>query len=263
MAAGRRCQPPQVPYEFNPVGSYRRYLHRAARMEGPPGVSALRRRRLGLLLLGQRDKVGYNEDSRTPAEFNITPHLKPGANLLAVEVYRFGDGAFLEDQDMWRMSGIYRDVYLWTTPDRHVRDFEVRTDLDAAYRDADRRVKAAVSNASGKPAKVDARGRARRAEQVRCRRGACAIARSPVELDRPRRQPAEVDGRDAEPLSGSLTLKDAAGAVLEVIPVNVGFRKVEIQHGRFLVNGQPILIKGVNRHEHSEDTAKYVTSPPW
>ena len=77
-------------------------------------------------------KLGYSEDSRTPAEFDITPHLKPGSNLLAVEVYRFGDGAFLEDQDMWRMSGIFRDVYLWATPEQHVRDFEVKTDLDDA-----------------------------------------------------------------------------------------------------------------------------------
>ena len=74
------------------------------------------------------EKIGYSEDSRTPAEFNVTSHLKPGANTLAVEVYRFGDGAFLEDQDMWRMSGIYRDVYLWSTPVQHMRDFEVQTE---------------------------------------------------------------------------------------------------------------------------------------
>src|SRR5205823_7489978 len=99
-------------------------------------------------------KLGYSEDSRTPAEFNLTPHLKPGANLLAVEVYRFGDGAFLEDQDMWRMSGIFRDVYLWTTPDQHVRDFEAQTDLDGEYRDGTLRVRAKVANASAKAAKV-------------------------------------------------------------------------------------------------------------
>src|SRR6185312_11611796 len=98
--------------------------------------------------------IGYSEDSRTPAEFNITPHLKPGTNLLAVEVYRFGDGAFLEDQDMWRMSGIYRDVYLWTPPGQHLRDFEVQTNLDGEYRDATIIVKAAVANASAKPSKV-------------------------------------------------------------------------------------------------------------
>ena len=73
-------------------------------------------------------KVGYSEDSRTPAEFDLAPYLQPGANVLAVEVYRFSDGAFLEDQDMWRMSGIFRDVYLWSPAAHHVRDFEVQTD---------------------------------------------------------------------------------------------------------------------------------------
>jgi beta-galactosidase len=92
-------------------------------------------------------KLGYHEDSRTPAEFDITPHLKPGSNLLAAEVYRFGDGAFLEDQDMWRMSGIFRDVYLWSTPLQHLRDFEVHTDLDSAYRDSKLSVKRSVANA--------------------------------------------------------------------------------------------------------------------
>jgi beta-galactosidase len=99
-------------------------------------------------------KIGYSEDSRTPAEFDITPHLNAGSNLLAVEVYRFGDGAYLEDQDMWRMSGIFRDVYLWATPEQHLRDFEVKTNLDDQYRDAILLVKGALSNASGKPAKV-------------------------------------------------------------------------------------------------------------
>ena len=80
-------------------------------------------------------RIGYSEDSRTPAEFDVTPHVRPGKNLLAVEVYRYSDGSFLEDQDMFRFSGIFRDVYLWTAADQHVRDFEVKTDLDAKYQD--------------------------------------------------------------------------------------------------------------------------------
>ena len=99
-------------------------------------------------------KLGYHEDSRTPAEFDITPQLQEGENLLAVEVYRFGDGAFLEDQDMWRMSGIFRDVYLWSTAPRHVRDFEVHTDLDSAYRDSGLTVHASVTNASSTASKA-------------------------------------------------------------------------------------------------------------
>ena len=76
------------------------------------------------------------KDSRTPVEFDITPYLKPGENLLAVEIFRWCDGSYLEDQDFWRMSGIFRDVYLWSPPNVHIRDFEVKTDLDAQYRDA-------------------------------------------------------------------------------------------------------------------------------
>ena len=127
---------PAPPYEFNPVGSYRMHF------TVPP---AWKGRRILLHFDGvdsafyawvNGHKIGYSEDSRTPAEFDITPHLKAGSNLLAVEVYRFGDGAYLEDQDMWRMSGIFRDVYLWATPEQHLRDFEVKTNLDDQYRDA-------------------------------------------------------------------------------------------------------------------------------
>src|SRR5215831_13217807 len=147
-------KPPSPPYEFNPVGSYR--LHFTV----PP---AWKGRRILLHFDGvdsafyawvNGHKIGYSEDSRTPAEFNITPHLKPGSNLLAVEVYRFGDGAFLEDQDMWRMSGIFRDVYLWSTPQQHIRDFEVKTNLDSAYRDAELSIRAQVSNAAANATRV-------------------------------------------------------------------------------------------------------------
>ncbi len=255
---------PQPPHDWNPVGSYR------VRFTVP---SAWNGRRVYLHFEGvdscfyawvNGHKLGYNEDSRTPAEFDLTPHLKPAGNLLAVEVYRFGDGAFLEDQDMWRMSGIFRDVYLWSTPPQHVRDFEARTDLDAAFRDATLVVKAAVANAAAKAAKVsltalllDAAGEAVGPPRTRA-----------VEVGGGSEQPVELSIAAANPRKWSaetpylykllLTLRDASGAVLEVIPANVGFRRVEIRNARLLVNGKAVLIKGVNRHEHSPDTAKYV-----
>ena len=99
-------------------------------------------------------RVGYNEDSRTPAEFDITNRVKSGDNVLAVEVYRWSDGSYLEDQDMFRLSGIYRDVYLWSPPQQHIRDFEVRTDLDAAYRNATMTIALAVNNAGTRPASL-------------------------------------------------------------------------------------------------------------
>jgi beta-galactosidase len=257
-------KPPQVPYEFNPVGSYR------LRFTVPP---AWRGRQVILHFDGVDSafyawvngvKLGYSEDSRTPAEFNLTPHLKPGTNLLAVEVYRFGDGAFLEDQDMWRMSGIFRDVYLWSTAEQHVRDFEVQPKLDDNYRDGVLEVKASLANAGTAPAKIsltaalfDASG-APVGKAVDSAFEIGAKSESGTELSIPATGPRKWSAEDPYLYKLLLTLKDAKGAVLEVIPQNVGFRRVEIRNGRFLINGKAILVKGVNRHEHSEDTAKYV-----
>ena len=209
--------------------------------------------------------LGYSEDSRTPAEFDLTPHLKPGPNLLAVEVYRFSDGAFLEDQDMWRMSGIYRDVYLWSTPARHVRDFEVRTNLNPDYRDAELAVTASLANAGAKPARAvltaelfDASGAAVGEPQTKAvdlpGAGETAAELS-IAVQNPRKWSAE----SPYLYKLLLTLKDPSGAVLEVIPAAAGFRKVEIRGARLLINGQPVLIKGVNRHEHTPDAAKVVS----
>ena len=259
-----RTKPPQVPYAYNPVGSYRTHF------TVPPGWKG---RKVYLHFDGvdsafyawvNGTKLGYNEDSRTPAEFDVTPYLKAGANLLAVEVYRFGDGAFLEDQDMWRMSGIYRDVYLWATPEQHVRDFEVHTDLDDAYRDATLRVKAAVANGATRGSKVsitaalsDAAGApVGKPETATVEIG--AKGETAAELAIPVANPRKWSAEEPNLYKLLLTVKDSAGAVLEVIPQNVGFRKVEIKNGRFLINGRAILVKGVNRHEHSEETGKYV-----
>jgi beta-galactosidase len=209
-------------------------------------------------------KLGYSEDSRTPAEFNLTPYLKVGSNLLAVEVYRFGDGAYLEDQDMWRMSGIFRDVYLWSTPEQHLRDFQVNTNLDDQYRDATLVVKGALANASEKAAKVTITAALFDDAGLAYGKPATATvelagkAESVAELAIPSTAPRKWSAESPNLYKLLLTVKDSAGRVLEVIPQSVGFRRVEIKGGRFLINGQAILVKGVNRHEHSEETAKYV-----
>lgn len=234
-----------MPKNFNPVGSYRRnfsvpptwkgrtvYLHFA-------GVDS------AFYVWVNGVKLGYSEDSRTPAEFNITPHLKEGTNLLAVEVYRFGDGAFPEDQDMWRMSGICRDVYLWSVGDRHVRDFEVRTELDSTYTDAGLMVRARV-NKHGECTLVaeltDAAGRTIGKTSAPCAEQTELTIKVPA-----------VKKWSAESpylYNLLLTLEDPSGSIIEAIPQNVGFRKVGSKNGRFMLNGRPVLIKGVNRHEH-------------
>jgi len=248
-----RSKPPQVPYEWNPVGSYRRTF------TVPPGWNG---RTVYLHFEGVDSafyvwvngvKVGYNEDSRTPAEFDITPHLKPGANLLAVEVYRFGDGAFLEDQDMWRLSGIYRPVFLWSTAKRHVRDFEAKTDLDATYRDGVLRVEAEVANAE----KCELRAELLDASGVAVgKAGAPCAAKTEMSIAMPGVKKWSADTPYLYQLL--LTLRDASGASIEVIPQRVGFRKVEIRDAKVHVNGVPIMVRGVNRHEHSPRTGHYV-----
>ena len=171
---------PAPPYEFNPVGSYRLHFTVPPSWKGRQILLHFDGVDSAFYAWVNGQKIGYSEDSRTPAEFDITPHLKAGSNLLAVEVYRFSDGAYLEDQDMWRMSGIFRDVYLWAAPEQHLRDFEVKTNLDDQYRDATMVVKGALSNASDKPAKVtvtaalfDAAGAAVRQARHQHRRDRC------------------------------------------------------------------------------------------
>lgn len=243
------AKPPQVPHEKNSVGSYRTTFTVPAGWSSRQTFLHFEGVDSAFYVWVNGRKVGYSEDSRTPAEFNITRFLKPGANQLAVEVYRYSDGAFLEDQDMWRMSGIYRDVYLWSTAARHVRDFEVRTDLDSAYRDATLRVKAEVVGAGAASLTLEMEGAAPQTKQV-----AGGTVEFAVPVSNPRKWTAETPNL----YQLLLTLKDGAGKTIEVIPWKAGFRKVEIRNGRLLVNGKAVLIKGVNRHEHSAETAKRV-----
>ena len=255
---------PRAQRNDNPVGSYRTVF------EVPPEWAG---RRI-LLHFGGVDsafylwvngtRVGYSEDSRTPAEFDVTPHVQAGPNVLAVEVYRWSDGSYLEDQDMFRLSGIFRDVYLWSTASSHIRDFEFRTDFDQARRDATLNTTVTVSNrgaSAGATAVMlqlfDAGGREVSRPVSRTERAA-AGAEQQLALAFPVRAPQRWSSETPYLYTALLTLKDAAGRVLEVIPSRVGFRTVEIRGGRVLVNGQAILVKGVNRHEHSPDSGHYV-----
>ena len=209
-------------------------------------------------------KVGLGKDSRTPVEFDITRYVKPGDNLVAVENFRWSDGAYLEDQDMWRMSGIFRDVYLWSPPNVHVRDFEVRPDLDEQYQDGE--VHGTVHVVNFGRAAADVKLQAELFDPA----GKLVLSPS-ADRTLAAGEEIEIEGtaRVANPLKWSaetpnlyqvlITLKDSAGKSLEVIPVNVGFRKAEIRNGDLLVNGQRILLKGVNRHEFDPDRGQAIT----
>lgn len=205
-----------------------------------------------LWINGQR--VGYAEDSRSPSEWNIGRYLRAGDNTIAVEVYRFSDGAYLEDQDMWRLSGIFRSVTLEARPRQHIRDIGIVTELDDAYRDA--LLKVTLDTVASRGATLALQLLApdgRTVASTRTHAGASTQVQLPVSA------PALWNAESPVLYTLLTTLHDADGRVIEVVPQKVGFREIEIRGNRFLVNGVAIKLKGVNRHEHDPRHGHVVT----
>jgi beta-galactosidase len=251
--------------ERNPVGSYRRTFTLPAAWSGRETFLVLRGVNSACYVWVNGQKVGYSEDSRLPAEFDVTKYLRPGENTVAVEVYRFSDGSYIEDQDFWRLSGIFRDVELVSRAPLHVRDFYARTHFDAQYRDARLAINAKVRNAGASPEKFtlqaklfDTRGVAVGAPLVNAG-SAPASGEVSLELSQTVTSPLKWSAEEPNLYTLVLTLKDSRGRVLEVIPWRLGFRTSEIKDGQILVNGRPVMMKGVNRHEHDPDLGQVTT----
>ncbi|VGO13120.1 Beta-galactosidase [Pontiella desulfatans] len=235
--------PPVIDPAINPVGSYRTTFELPAAWQGRKtlihfdGVNSC----FYLWINGQ--KVGYSEGSRTPAEFDITEYLKPGRNQLAVQVYRWCDGSYLEDQDFWRLSGIFRDVYLWSVADAHVRDFKIDAALVNNYRDGKLTVSADIVGAE-------------QAQFVLLDKNRKSVAKGvvnngdPLVLDIP--TPLAWSAEQPNLYTALLSL-EKDGKTVEVIPQRVGFRTSEIKGNVFYVNGVKLKLKGVNRHETHPD----------
>ncbi|HSQ75465.1 MAG TPA: glycoside hydrolase family 2 TIM barrel-domain containing protein [Bacteroidota bacterium] len=264
-----KVDPPRIPEDFNPVGSYRRtfaipeaWLNRQVFLHFDGVESAFY-----VWVNGQ--KAGLGKDSRTPVEFNITPYLQSGVNTLAVEVYRWSDGSYLECQDFWRLSGIFRDVYLFATPSLHLRDFEVRASFADAYQQAQVKVTARVRNygtAGQRKSSVDVElldaagapigtGILARGETTYMHPGAESII--PIAFTVPR--PALWSAENPQVYTLLLTLRDDNGEATEYERCLYGFREVEVRNGQLLVNGKPVMVKGVNRHEHDPDRGHTIT----
>ena len=261
--------PPFIQKHFNPVGSYRHYFSVPEEWRGRKIFIHFDGVESAFYLWINGKKAGYSQGSRTPAEFDITPYLKPGKNLLAAEVYRWSDGSYLECQDFWRLSGIFRNVYLFSTPKTHIRDFEVVTDLDAGYQDALLTVTVKIANEDTLPAVnntvemslLDADGKV---VQERVLDSEKSIYLSPGEesiltLSAKVLKPAKWSAEQPVLYTLLLRLKDENGEVKEIVSTRTGFREVEMKNGQLLVNGQPVLFKGVNRHEHDGKTGHYVS----
>lgn len=261
----KTATPPLIPDTYNPVSAYRRNFTVPAAWKGQEifltfdGVNSF----FYLWVNGQ--KLGFSKDSRTPATFRLTPHLKAGENQLSVEVFRWCDASYLEDQDFWRLSGIFRDVFLWTTPTTHVRDFEVQTKLDAAYRDAELALSVELKNFGAQAQSVsvsatllDPAGKTVLDAPVGTTKVA-GNASAKLQWSQKVAQPAKWSAESPNLYTLYLTAKDEAGRVLEVLPWRVGFRSSEIKNGQLLINGMPTLFRGVNRHEFDPDLGQVVT----
>lgn len=278
---------PKVDYttykERNPVGQYRRSFQLPAGWEAR-GQTLLRFEGVmsAFYVWINGERVGYSQGSMEPSEFNITNYLHAGENQIALEVYRYSDGSYLEDQDFWRFGGIHRSIHLLHTPDIHIRDYAVRTlPVSTDYQDFILQIdpqfsvyrgmtgkgttlQGVLKDASGREIAtlkgdvediLDLEHKAGRMNEWYPQRGPRKLGRMSATIKSPKRWTAETPYL----YKLHLTLLTAEGEVIEQVEQAVGFRSVEIRNGQLLVNGAPVRFRGVNRHEHDPRTARVMS----
>lgn len=249
--------PPKIPHDNNPVGSYRRNFTVPDNWNGREIFIHFGGVRSAFYIWVNGKKVGYSQGSMTPAEFNLTKYLKNGNNTLAVEVYRWSDGSYIEDQDMWRLSGIYRDVYLFSTPKVHIRDFFIKTDLDENYKNAQLKIDVELKNYSDNDfddisvegVLFDDNGNQVGTKMKKSNLSGSEDGKLNFELKQFISNPKKWTAETPNLYQIILVLKNSDGEIIETVESKMGFKKVEIKNAQFLVNGLPVHLKGTNRHE--------------
>ena len=243
-------KPPQVPVKDNHVGSYRRFFDIPANWDGRQVIAHFGSVTSCMYLWVNGTFVGYTEDSKMAAEFDITPYLQKGRNLIAFQVFRWCDGTYCEDQDFWRLSGVARDSYLYARDkDVHVDDLRITPDLDDNYKDGKLDIKMEVSGKCHLALTLlDKEGNTVAGKTINNATGAVEAT---LELANPKKWTAETPYLYTL-VATPLPVK-AGQAPYEAIPQKVGFRKVEIRNAMLLVNNEAIYIKGADRHELDPD----------
>jgi beta-galactosidase len=212
-------------------------------------------------------RIGYSQGSMTPAEFDLTPFIQAGENVLALQVFRWSDGSYLEDQDFWRLSGIHRDVYLMATPGLHIRDFFVITDLDETYTDATFWLRINLQNFSSE------RSNTGKLEVILIDRDENEVLAETIPINQSLNFHQEIAMNIQKGIRGPLLwsaehpnlytlvvkLKDNSNQIIEVISSRVGFREVGIRNAQLLINGVAVDLKGTNRHELDPDNGRVVS----
>ena len=258
--------PPFVPAE-NSNGLYRRDFTLPSDWDGSRIVLAFEGVDSFFYVWVNGQLVGFNKGSREQSEFDVTSLVNVGNNTVTVQVLRWSDGTYMEDQDMWRMSGIFRDVYLYKMAKVHIRDFFFRNDFDRDYKDALVELDIKIFDYNRQEADgyvVEAKILAddgstvfKKVQNVeKLRKGRDTILEINGTVESPNKWSAEVPNL----YSLVLTLKDADGTVVEVVSRKIGFKQVEIKDSEILINGKKVMLKGVNRHEFHETKGKVIST---
>ncbi|MBN8854537.1 MAG: DUF4981 domain-containing protein [Sphingobacteriales bacterium] len=253
--------PPFVPADYNPVGSYKRSFTLPAPWRNKKIYIHLGAVNSFFYLWINGKYAGFSKDSKTPAEFDITGLVHPGENTVSVQVFRFSDGTYLEGQDMWKLSGIERDVYLIARPGLFVRDYFVRAGLDADYRDGLLDLDVELDHL---PALQERGGSVRvslldNPDVPLCRQTGRIGEGSHLHFQTKIPQVRKWNAEHPELYTLLIEQLDRRGRTVEAVAQQIGFRTIEVRHGLLLVNGVAVKIKGVNRHEHDMNTGKVIT----
>ena len=261
-----KSDPPRVPYDDNPVGSYRRTFKLPETWIGRKVFLHFEGVKSASYVWVNGHRVGYNQGGMEPAEYDVTPWLAQGDNTLAVQVFRYCDGTYLEDQDMWRLSGIYRDVYLYAAPKVHIQDYAVATELDAVYEHATLKVQVSLANYLP----MDANGYQLRINVLDPKAGDWLLKGGLIKpfasLKSSSLTGVTLSGKITNPRLWSaefpnqyiltLELLDSHQSLIEAMATRIGFREVTVREGAILINGVPIKFNGVNSHVHHPLTGR-------
>ncbi|MFD1257830.1 glycoside hydrolase family 2 TIM barrel-domain containing protein [Mucilaginibacter terrae] len=256
---------PAAPEDFNPVGSYKREFLLDPSWKGQQIMLHFKGVNSAFYVWVNGKKVGFSRDSKTPAEFNITPYVKPGSNSVAVEVYRWNAGSWLEDQDMWRFSGIERDVYVYALPQTTIWDYQTNAGLTDNYQNGKFELNLSLRNFNSVPQngriKIELLNSVDHAIIYSELKNWRTVMQPDVHIAFQKLIPHPLIWSAEQPKLYTLLIQllDADGKLIQVVSQQVGFRSIESKNGRFLVNGKRVYIKGVTRHEHDAITGHVVT----
>ncbi|MBK5722062.1 DUF4981 domain-containing protein [Dysgonomonas sp. Marseille-P4677] len=261
---GFRKNPPYIDRDDSPTGAYRHEFNIPDDWDGRKVFIHFEGGTNSMYVWVNGEKVGYTQNSKSPAEFDITKYIRKGKNTLACEVHKFSDGSYLEDQDMWRLGGINRNVYLYSTAQTRILDFFAHPDLDKNYKNGVFSLDVKLKNYTNtyQPQTVDV--------AIVNKEGRKVFSKTQkVSIPAENTSDLSFSGSISNPLKWTaetpnlytllITLKDNKGNVIEATSHRIGFRKIEIKDGQLFVNGKKVFFKGVNLHEFNTNTGQVVT----